>query len=94
MAIIIRGKSECPLCGKALAEGQRLIGTQHFIPDPEDPLWRFSDAGMHYDCFQQWPLREQFVAKYNNTLGRQVWGNGTRHHMQDDGVIQSVPAGR
>jgi len=93
MALIIRGKSVCPICGQVLNENDRLVATQHFIADQEDPLWRYSDAGMHYACFQVWPSRELFVAKYNATLGSIVWGNGTRHHMSADGTIESVPAG-
>ena len=93
MALIIRGKSKCPICGEALQKDQRLVATSHFIYDRVDPLWQFSDAGMHYECFQHWPHREIFVSKYNSTMGQNVWGNGTRHHMRPDGVIESVQTG-
>ncbi len=94
MALIIVGKSKCPICGEVLQEGQRRVATSHFIYEKSDPLWRFSDAGMHYDCFQRWDHREEFVAKYNATMGQKAWGNGTRHHMLPDGIVESVPAGR
>ena len=92
MALIIRGKSTCAICGKILADGDELVATTHFIPNEDDPLWRFSDAGMHYACFQEWEHREVFVSKYNSTIGQTVWGNGTRHHMSEDGIVESVPA--
>lgn len=47
---------------------------------------------MHYDCFQGWAMREEFVSLYNSTIGRIRWGNGTRHEMASDGVVRSVPA--
>jgi hypothetical protein len=69
-----------------------LVATSHFIGEPTDPLWRFSDAAMHYECFQEWEYRQEFVDKYNATIGKIVWGNGTRHHMKADGLIESIPA--
>jgi hypothetical protein len=89
MAIVIRGRTKCPLCAEIIAAGQPIVSTSHFIESPEHPLWLFSDAAMHYSCFQIWPLRSDFVAEYNNSLGRIVWGDGSRHHMQLDGVVTS-----
>ncbi len=87
MAIVIRGLTKCPLCAELIADGQSIVSTPHFVESPEHPLWPFSDAAMHYSCFQKWPLRSEFVAEYNNSLGRMVWGNGSRHHMQPDGIV-------
>jgi hypothetical protein len=42
-------------------------------------------------CFQNWAHREEFIEKYNNSMGKIVWGNGTRHHMKSDDTIESVP---
>ncbi len=47
---------------------------------------------MHFDCFQRWADREEFVALYNATIGKIRWGNGTRHEMAGDGVVSNVPA--
>jgi hypothetical protein len=90
MALIYPG-IKCSICGEPIGE-RRLVATTHFIGDQSDPLWRFSDSAMHYDCFQTWPHRAEFAEKYNSTIGRMVWGNGTRHHMRADGVVESVPA--
>lgn len=70
MALIFRGKTECSICGEILADGDEIIGTSHFIADPEDPLWRFSDSGMHRNCFAGWPLRVAFIEKFNEVVGR------------------------
>lgn len=92
MALIFK-ESKCSICGQLLG-GRRYVATTHFITEPTDPLWRYSDSGMHYDCFQKWIHREEFVRRYNDTMGCMVWGNGTRHNMREDGVVESVLAGR
>lgn len=89
MALIYEGMT-CAICEQPLDLQGPMVATSHFIEDPSDLLWRYSDAAMHYECFQQWQHRDQFVTKYNNTMGTIVWGNGTRHHMKPDGTIQSV----
>lgn len=94
MAIVILGLTQCPLCDEILAAGQSTVATSHFIQSPEHPLWRFSDAAMHYDCFQAWPMREAFVAEYNDSMGRVVWGNGCRHRMRTDGIVVAERIGR
>ncbi len=91
MALIFDG-IECPLCGEVIDLNSQFVATTHFIGDRNDQLHRYSDAAMHYTCFQNWDHREEFIDRYNNTIGRTVWGNGTRHHMRPDGTIESVPA--
>jgi hypothetical protein len=89
MAIVVRGLTKCPLCAEVIAAEQPIVSTSHFIESPAHPLWQFSDAAMHYDCFQTWAMRDEFVAEYNNSFGRMVWGDGSRHHMQSDGIVIS-----
>lgn len=91
MAMLFKGM-KCPICGDEIDLAGPIVATMHFIDDADDPLWRFSDAGMHYDCFQTWPHRETFVNRYNSTIGRCIWGNGKRHLMHPDGQVESVPA--
>jgi hypothetical protein len=90
MAVIVPGL-KCPLCGSVLGDGAELAATTHFIGDPNHHLWRFSDAAMHRKCFASWEHRTEFIDLYNDTLGMQVWGDGTRHHMHPDGSITSEP---
>ena len=86
MAIIYKGM-KCALCEGDLGDASDLVATTHFIADQDHHLWRFSDAAMHRDCFVSWEHRAEFVDLYNRTIGTQVWGNGTRHHMHPDGSI-------
>ena len=87
MVLLNPGKSRCSLCKGIIEANQPLVTSSHFIADPNHLLYRFSDSAMHYECFQEWPLRAEFVAEYNRTVGSKVWGNGTRHVMREDGVV-------
>ncbi len=91
MALIIRGTTECSLCGTVLIDGDDLVATSHFIADEDDPLWRFSDSAMHRRCFLAWELRQRFIDMYNERVGSITWGNGTFHSMTDDGTIRKLP---
>jgi hypothetical protein len=93
VALICLGKTECSICDVVLKEGDDFVATTHFIADPADPLWPFSDSAMHRSCFLAWDLRQSFVQKYNDTLGTVTWGNGTYHHMEDDGDISVLERG-
>jgi hypothetical protein len=83
------GKSKCPLCGNVLAKGEQLRVFPHFIVDEADPLWRYSDAGMHLACFRTWDQREAFVGKFN--ARSTIVYNGKRRQMNDDGRIYEEP---
>lgn len=71
MALIFDGMP-CAICDQPLHEDHPMVATSHFIADETDPLLRFSDAAMHYECFQRWEHRHEFVAKYNETVGKIV----------------------
>ena len=87
MALVLLGKTECSICGVVLNEEDDMVATTHFIADQNDPLWQFSDSAMHRSCFLEWEHKLSFVKKYNDTIGIITWGNGTYHHMEDDGNI-------
>ena len=85
MALFTR-ESRCPLCDELLGDAQ-IVATSHFMSDRSDPLWRYSDAAMHRECFLRWPLRAAFVERFNQVVGPMVFGNGTSHRMLEDGQI-------
>jgi len=74
MAILIIGASRCSICGEVLAQGQQIVATTHFISDRTDPLWQFSDSGMHSVCFAKWEHRDEFAARYHAALGHKLAG--------------------
>ncbi len=93
MALIFPGRSRCAICRTIVGVEDEYVATSHFIGDNSDPLWAFSDAVMHKGCFWRWENRQEFVAKYNATMGAITWGNGTYHDMQPDGTILSKQRG-
>jgi hypothetical protein len=90
LAIIFRGKSKCVVCDCVIGKLDEIVATSHFISEQSDPLWRFSDAPFHFECFQQWEMREQFVARFNEVNEAYIWGSGKRHHMLSDGSIEVI----
>lgn len=87
MAIIIFGKSECPLCCSPLQADDDYMATSHFLPT--GPLSRYSDAAMHRDCFKAWAKAGEFRAAFNE-VGRS-WPGGPRQ-MLEDGTVVKVDA--
>jgi hypothetical protein len=64
MALLLRGKTECALCGEVIGVSDEVFGTPHFIGDSTDPLFRFSDAALHRRCFETWQHHDEFLARY------------------------------
>lgn len=50
MAVIVRGKSRCRLCGRILEEDDEIVGFPAFLP-PGHELSIFSEAAFHVRCF-------------------------------------------
>jgi hypothetical protein len=60
MGLIVNGTQVCPLCGKAIRQSDTVVGTALGIVDQTDPLWRFSEATFHLECFDAWEDRHAF----------------------------------
>ena len=58
LALIIRGKSICPICGRVLNESDALLATPAFLKSTHR-LARFSDAAFHQECFLASPEHEE-----------------------------------
>jgi len=63
VAIFIRGKSTCPLCGQILATEDLVVAFAPFL-QPDHRLWRYSDSAMHATCFAASPDRDELEALY------------------------------
>jgi hypothetical protein len=68
VALIFRGRSRCSICGEVLGHEDDIVATTHFIADKSDPLWPFSDSAMHRACFEAWPHRDEFAARYEAVM--------------------------
>jgi hypothetical protein len=89
MALVILEKSECPLCGKVLRQGESLVMTSPFIEERTHPLWRFSDAAMHRACFLAWSERPLFIETFNSYFDRHL--RGMRYMLEDGSIEEREP---
>jgi len=63
MAILFENESKCSICDEILEEKQEKIAWTAFLP-PNHYLWRYSDSGMHKNCFENWDHKEEFEKLY------------------------------
>jgi hypothetical protein len=91
MAIHIRGKTRCSICGEVIRDGEDWVGTPHFLHDDKHPLWRFSDSSMHRVCFVTWEHAEEFRDLYDRLLNELVPAHPRR--MLGDGTIVPTACG-
>jgi hypothetical protein len=86
MALIIRGSSQCAICRNIVGAEDDIVATSAFL-GREHPLWPYSDAAMHRECFVSWKDKAEFVAAFNSIVSPEVAGDGTSRLMLDDGRI-------
>ena len=80
MALVFPG-SICPICGEKI-ENRECFSTRAFLY-PTNPLWRFSDAAMHWTCYSSWVLKEDFVNEYARVLREDETNNLFWHRLLD-----------
>ncbi len=64
MAIIIRGKTVCKLCGNVIQEDQNVLSYPEFTYSDIDPLAVFSGGVFHQDCVIQHELKEKLFERF------------------------------
>jgi hypothetical protein len=67
MAIIMLGKSKCPLCGKTLVDRSFVSFCAFESSDQE--MQKLSDSGAHFECIRSHPRREALKAVFCNVFG-------------------------
>jgi hypothetical protein len=75
MALFIRGKSTCPLCGGVLAEADDVAAFPAFLK-PDHELGAFSDTAFHRQCFEEHPRAAEVSALYRRY--REIWDSRPR----------------
>src|SRR3954469_804054 len=70
MALLIRGKTRCPISNRIIGETDEAVCFPAFIAAKADPLWPFSDAPFHRPCFDAWEYRADFQEKSQSVLGQ------------------------
>lgn len=72
MALLIRGKSECLLCGRVISADDQVVAFPAFLK-ADHRLGRFSDGVFHRPCFESCPQRDEVAALYERF--RQIWNS-------------------
>jgi hypothetical protein len=54
MALFVRGKTICPLCGKVILTNEAVVSFPAFLKKTHT-LARYSDAAFHQECFDNSP---------------------------------------
>ncbi len=62
MAIVLPG-TLCPLCDQPFDREVGYFATSAFLDQPQ-PLWRYSDAAMHWPCYLEWEHQAEFARLY------------------------------
>ena len=68
MAIIIYGKTKCPICGDIIYKDQEIVGFPHFIGDEKNILYFFSDRVFHKKCFFKHSLANNVIEKLESLI--------------------------
>lgn len=72
MAIIFEGLSKCVLCGQTLNSVDEITAAPPLTSNTKDPLFVFSDAGMHIACLDGHPLKDSLfyqIEQLDNVTG-------------------------
>jgi hypothetical protein len=87
MAIVMRGKTRCSICGDVITDGHDIVSTPHFLWDEAHPLWRFSDSGMHQRCFAGWEHAAEFRDTFNE-LWPKLMPSNPREMLPDGSIVE------
>lgn len=72
MALLIRGKTICPLCGKVILTNQAVVSFPAFLKKTHT-LAMYSDAAFHQECFDNSPDGSGVIKLFERY--RQIWEN-------------------
>ena len=60
LLLVFLGLTECAICGKVLREGNEVTSLPP-IADKRHPLYKYFDAGLHTQCFENWDQKEEVL---------------------------------
>jgi hypothetical protein len=56
MAIVVLGKTLCPICNRVIDDEKQVISFPPIVTNEMDPLFLFHDSAFHEECFRRHPL--------------------------------------
>jgi len=74
MAIIYKG-IRCSICGQEIDIAQDFFATSGVFFPIDDPLFKYCDAALHWDCYEHWPHRARFAKQYVDMWAESVSEN-------------------
>lgn len=77
MAILIRGTTTCPICGRAIGGQDEAVLFPHFVLNEADPLYPLSDAACHAGCVDSDPVGRLMLAASEQHLANTGPGKRT-----------------
>jgi hypothetical protein len=91
MAIFCHGQ-RCLLCDQPITEGE-VFGTWGVWLPTNDPLWKFCDGVMHWNCYASWPHRKRFASTYFEFWVRSEEQNAFWHraYLDDEFLVTVNP---
>lgn len=83
---------ECKLCGLEILENEEILSYAHFIDDPKDEFYIYSDSSFHKSCFQIWSKREKFQKKFNQFIeeSQRIHESNTGQKIDANELIQEL----
>ncbi len=61
VALCLRGKTECSICGVVLRDADDVVSHPHILAT-DHRLGRFSESSMHRTCYERWEHHSYFEA--------------------------------
>ncbi len=68
MALLLLGKTICPICGLVIRDGQELKCFPPFVSNELDSLIIFNDACFHLNCFERHELADEALERSEEAL--------------------------
>ena len=68
MALVVRGKTACSLCGKVHQRDDDVVLCPAGLFEPAEPLFVLNDAGVHRDCLMALPFAGEALARLDRYL--------------------------
>ena len=69
MALLLRGRTLCPICGKVIGAEEEATLFPHFILNEKDPLYVLSDSACHSACVSRDTLGSLMAVAFEDYLG-------------------------
>jgi predicted nucleic acid-binding Zn ribbon protein len=70
MALLLRGKTDCAVCGKVINEDDEATLFPHIIANEQDALFALSDSACHRECAQSDLRGQNMIAAFEESLLR------------------------